>query len=89
MEFKDAQQMARLHPDTFEAPTQEDLDSLEPGHYVKVCITNEECDERIWVEIDHIEDELITGTLANDPVVTNANFGDEVKFMKKHIYQTM
>ena len=34
--FTDAQYMSRIHPDMFEVPCFEDLDSLKPKDFIKV-----------------------------------------------------
>jgi hypothetical protein len=83
--FNDAQQMKKQHPDTFEAPDLEELDSLKIDDYVKVCAIR----ERFWVKITKIENDTITGTVENHLVLTHEHglkADDVVSFEKKNIY---
>lgn len=87
--FVDAQEMHRLHPLTFEAPLQDDLDKLKAGEFVKVCCANT---ERFWCIIQTIEGNEITATVDNNlfhSAEHGIHFGDTVKFEKRHIYQTI
>lgn len=88
--FVDAQEMERLHPATFEAPTADELDELRPGMHAKVC-TAGEGGERFWVKIDTIEGNTLTGKVDNDLVRTHAHgwkHNDVVTFERRHVYQT-
>jgi hypothetical protein len=83
--FIDAQQMKKEHPETFYAPTQEELDKIKIRDYAKVCVGR----ERFWVKVLKIEDETITGTIDNDLVFTHEHglkFDDVISFEKKNIY---
>jgi len=83
VEFVNAQLMARKHSGTFEVPTQDELNNLKPSNFVKVCAFR----ERFWVEIEEINDEIITGRIDNDLVMTDEiKFDDVITFKKENIY---
>jgi len=83
MNFIDAQQMQKDHPDTFEAPTDAELEKLKIGDIVKVCHN----DERFWVVIINIEGDKITANVDNELICNQPfNNGDNIEFEKKHIY---
>jgi hypothetical protein len=87
-EFVDAQEMGRLHPDTFDVPTPKELACIKKGTFVKVCCN----DERFWVEVTKVDGEKLTGTVGND-LVDERNedlyFGREIEIEKKNVYDTM
>lgn len=81
--FVDAQEMAKSHPDSFEAPNKKELDTLKSGDIVKVCHS----DERFWAVVKEVDGDKITATVDNDLVlVEEFNCGDDVEFEKRHIY---
>jgi formylmethanofuran dehydrogenase subunit C len=81
--FINAQEMHKKHPDTFEAPTKEELNAITLNNSVKVCHN----DERFWVTVTAINKDIVTGTIDNDLVCRQPfKFGDEIKFKKHHIY---
>jgi hypothetical protein len=83
--FEDAQRMQRLYPDTFAAPGQAELDSVEAGSYVKVCVEG----ERFWVAVTAVDGDSVTGHVSNDLQRTDVHGlrdGDDVTFEKCHIY---
>lgn len=82
--FINAQQMHRKHPQTFYAPSPQELNALKVGDSVKVCTA----DERFWVTLTQIG-QTLTGTVDNDLVNTNIHglkLGDTVQFNREHIY---
>ena len=86
--FTDAQQMAIEHPDTFEAPDRTDLDTIEPGVYVKVCTAG----ERFWVMTERKLNQHIVGTVANDLCRTEQHglaLGMLVRFEERHVYRVL
>ncbi len=86
--FLNAQELAKLHPNTFEAPTIKDLKKLKVGDFVKVSIG----DERFWVEIEKIDNHNINGEINNDLVRTDRHglkFGDNIEFNKECVYQIL
>ena len=83
--FTNAQTMHKKHPDTFEAPTKEELDALKVGNIVKVSHNN----ERFWVTITAIDKDIITGKVDNVLIRPQPfKYGDIIKFKKHHIYMT-
>jgi len=83
--FIDAQDRHALNPDTFYAPSKKELDTIESGVNVKVCLD----DERFWVEVSQVNGDEITGTVNNDLIHTASHglkFGQEIKFEKRHVY---
>lgn len=85
MIFTDAQEMAIKHPETFEAPSKKELESLKPGSYVKVSVMS----ERFWCEIISIDGENIVARVDNDLVCTDEHgisCDDIIKFEKRNIY---
>ena len=86
LNFTDAQEMQKLHPKTFEAPTKRTLSALKVGDSVKVSHGM----ERFWTLITKIKGNKIKATVDN-VVFENQPFklGDEIEFEKRHIYQTM
>jgi uncharacterized protein YegJ (DUF2314 family) len=84
-----AQVMAELHPQTFEAPTKEDLDKLESGDIVKLCFEDSEGEgsERMWVTVTSVSGDTLTGVLDNTPFMLECiTYGDPVQFKKENIY---
>lgn len=85
LQFVDAQEMSKKHPDTFEAPSIEELNDLAPDVNVKVCVEG----ERFWVLITEVNGDKITGTVDNDLQRTHVHglsLGDTINFEKKHVY---
>ena len=80
----DAWEMHRLHPDTFEIPSPEEVAAIMPGNCVKLCFnsTLDSGAERMWVEVTGPG----VGTLANPPCGIKIKFGDIVHFEPRHIY---
>ncbi len=83
MRMTDAQEMARLHPDTFAAPAKAELDRIMPGNYVKACFNDK---ERMWVLVETVDGETMTGKLANKPVLLPMDHGQPVTLEKRHVY---
>jgi len=81
--FVDAQEMMKNHPDTFEAPTKNELDNLKVDDSVKVCVENK---ERFWVTVKEINGDQIKGEVDNQLIEINLELGEEIEFEKRHIY---
>jgi hypothetical protein len=83
--FTDAQQMAIDHPDTFDAPSYEDLIEIRIGDNMKVCTGN----ERFWVMVTKVVHGEITGTV-NNVLGGTVDHGlvhmDEVTFTHNNVY---
>jgi uncharacterized protein YegJ (DUF2314 family) len=82
MKLTDAVERNEAHPDTFEIPDTESRTSVPFGHYVKIGFDNR---ERMWVKVTEKHGDLCVGTLANDPVAVNLNFGDRVEFTERNV----
>lgn len=82
IKFIDAQKMAKENPDSFYAPSFDELNEIKKGSLVKVATGG----ERFWVKVISVNDNKITGTVNNDLVFTELDFEDEVKFEKKNVY---
>ena len=85
-EFLDAQQSHKDHPDTFWAPSQELLDSLGEGNWVKICDNQ----ERFWVAVQKVDGEKIIGRVDNDLVHEHSfKCDDIIEFEKRHVMQVI
>lgn len=85
LEFVDAQEMARLHPDTFEAPLLEELNTIKTGSMVKVCTGG----ERFWVAVVSVDGQRITGEVNNNLICTQdhgLDCGNMITFEARHVY---
>jgi len=82
-ELIDAQEMAQNHPDTFEAPTTEELNQIKEGSSVK--ISNGE--ERFWTLVTKVSGDKVTAAVDNQLLGEYGyDLGDEIEFEKRHIY---
>ena len=85
LEFVDAQEMHEQYPDTFEAPTKEELVGIKKGMFVKVSHNN----ERFWVKVTRVSKKgVITGQVWNDIGFTKHpfKFKDRIVFETRHVY---
>lgn len=82
---------AAKNPRHFLKPTDEELDNLKIGEMVRLFfVLKEQRDncraERMWVEIEHIEKDTITGYLTNQPFyIEDIQIGDIIAFNRKNI----
>lgn len=79
-------------PRTFLIPDQEDIDKLVIGDLVKLIFVMEKTpkegckDEKLWVEIISIQDEVLTGIISNEPsYLKSIKVDDEVTFKLENI----
>lgn len=79
----DAQEMAKKHPDTFDAPTKQELSVLKKGSIVKVCFDDQ---ERMWASLERKEKKGWVAKLDNDPMTVPYQLGDLFYLEPKHIY---
>ena len=97
LQYENAQEMAILYPETFEAPSKEDLENLKVDDFVKVCIKipkkseasniNLPESERFWVKITKIENDTIEGKVSNTNLIfIDLHYQDLIKFKKENIY---
>ena len=82
--FVNAQKMRERHPETFEAPSYEELTAIKPGDYLKVCLN----EERFWTKVVSISRDAIIATVENDLVINNLPCDTLVEFHKHHIFTT-
>ncbi len=85
--FLDAHALSILYPDTFEAPTNEELQAIKVGDIIKVS-TGE---ERFWVIVEqvHQPSRTIIGKVDNDLLFTGEHglsYADEVVFGFQNVY---
>ena len=81
-EFLDAQQMKKENPNTFWAPNQKEMDSLQSGQFVKIC----ENRERFWVELTGVDGDILVGRVDNDLAFKHSfKCDDIITFEKKNV----
>ena len=87
--FIDAQEMARLYPDTFNAPSTEDISEIKNGDHVKVCNGQ----ERFWILVSNndIVTQRITGQVDNIlfDATEGLGLGDPVTVEYRHVYNLL
>lgn len=84
--FIDAQEMAKNHPDTFEAPTLEELNKIKQDDSVKLCHNA----ERFWVTVIEVHEDEIIGEVDNQLFEDQPfNLHDIIAFKREHIYATV
>ena len=84
-EFINAQKMAEENPDTFFAPSTDELNEIKEGSLVKIVVEG----ERFWVEVISVNKNKIAGKVGSYLIMTDEhglNFDDKIVFEKKHIY---
>jgi len=79
-----AQRLARLYPETFEAPSYEELSTLKVNDGVKVCMNN----ERFWVLIKSIKGKTITGAVDNYLVNNDLAVGEIITVRFSNVFDT-
>jgi len=84
-ELINAQDMAKENPETFYAPSKEELDGVNAKDSVKVCAGK----ERFWVTVTKVNGEIVEGVVDNDLVCSDEHgliYKDNIKFNKNNIY---
>lgn len=92
--FRDAQELHRQYPETFEVPSAERLDRVTPGSLVKVCVLSWQADEeaggeRFWVEVLERHGDQLVGRVDNELDDTDKHglaLHDRVQFRLENIY---
>jgi len=86
LDFVNAQEMMEQNPNTFEAPTLDELNNIQLNDFVKVSIGG----ERFWVCVGKlITDEIIEGVVNNDLLCTDVHgieCDDKIIFNKSNIF---
>lgn len=88
--LRDAEELARQHPQTFEIPPLVYRERVSPGDTVKLVFEptrKRDLGERMFVRVDAREaDGSYTGTLKNDPTLNlGIGPGDLVRFEPRHV----
>jgi uncharacterized protein YegJ (DUF2314 family) len=77
------------NPDTFWIPSEEEKDTVKEGMLCKLGFETNDCEdcggERMWVVVTHKTEGGFVGTLRNEPVFLDLEFGDEVHFQRNNI----
>ena len=91
MKFEDAQGMGQQHADTFEVASIAELrEVVVPGVYAKVCVLGGAFGgERVWTEVVSLDQFKVRATLANTPAGFTGEFGDQVEYELRNIYNVM
>jgi hypothetical protein len=94
--FRNAQLLARAHPDTFEVPSRERLARVGPGSGVQICAVDlaagdllDAGGERFWVLVTERTGDHLLGRIENHLVATDEHglsYGDYVSFSLDNIY---
>jgi len=86
--FANAQKMHDMHPDTFWAPSPEELDGIAAGDFVKVCL--EAAKERFWCKVATVTDVgLLDCTVDNELLTAELSLGDSVVIHRDEVYGIM
>ena len=83
--FINAQKMAEENPDTFFAPSFDELNEIKEGSFVKIAVDG----ERFWVEVISVNENKIIGKVGNCLIMTKEHglkLDKKIRFEKKHIY---
>jgi len=91
-----AAEMAKQYPESFQRPTQAELDHVKPGMFCKVCVLRNSdrqvgvptFGERFWVEIHSVTPNgLIVGRVDNDlDPACGLNIDDVIGLHRDNIY---
>ena len=83
--LSNAQEMGRLHPDTFTAqPSPEQLDGLKAGDVVKICVPDP--GERFWCIIKAVNGHTITAQVDNELAQVPWPVGMKLRFHRDCVY---
>lgn len=85
MNIIDFQQLHIEFPQTFLVPSREELDKIDSGDLVRICVDN----ERFWVRVLGTDGEKVNGFIYSDMLHTiyhGLKGGDAIEFEKKNIY---
>jgi uncharacterized protein YegJ (DUF2314 family) len=93
-ELEDGENQHQQYPDTFWIPSRAERENILPGTNVKITfkiyVGDEECFERMWVEVVNKQADHYVGYLNNYPASnTEMRPGDEIVFRPEHVIQIM
>lgn len=81
-----AQQMALKYPETFEVPSNDELDSITKNDFVKICMSN----ERFWCQVIEVKIDVIIGRVDNQLVLAHTiEHNSIVEFNKCNVYSIL
>ena len=83
--LSNAQDMSRLHPDTFTAPSQEQLNELKVGDVVKICVPDP--GERFWCTINAVDGQIVTAEVCNMLLQIPWPMGMKLRFHRDCVYE--
>jgi hypothetical protein len=81
-DFANAQEIHKAFPGTFEVPSNEELNAVVTGDFVKIC----HMEERFWVKVVSVIDSLVVGTVENELITSTLKYGETVTFTLDNIY---
>ena len=81
-DWVDASEMNSKYPNTFDIPTQDELEDITIGDTVKISNGL----ERFWVELKEVNKLYLIGRVDNELITNEYNLNDYVMFEKKNIY---
>ena len=81
-EWVDVNEMNSKYANTFDIPTQTELENITIADTVKISNGY----ERFWVEIKEIKNLYLIGRVDNELITNEYNLNDYVMFEKKNIY---
>lgn len=88
LKFVNAQEMAKQHPETFEATSLQKLEEIKVGYSVKVAT----CGERFWITVIDVKDNNIIRSIDNDLVNSNLHglhYDDVITVEKDNVFQIL
>lgn len=78
-----AVEMNHAHPETFQLPDVEEIESLTEGSLVKVSDNQ----ERFWVEIVRRQNDVLVGRVDNHLFSRKLKYNDLIQFCTANVYQ--
>jgi len=91
--LSNAIEKALLFPETFQCPPAEDINKIEKGDFVKVCLTDEDGSngERFWCQVTSIDkkNKTIYAEINNHLVCWDYAVGTKLKIDYSQIYDIM
>ena len=81
-DWVDVKKMNDKYPDTFDIPTQNELENITIGDSIKISNGF----ERFWVEIKNINELYLIGRVDNKLITSEYNLNDYVMFENRNIY---
>ena len=85
VQLENAQEIAKEHPETFNAPSRLALRRLVVGDSIKVCCAG----ERFWVTVTELKEGSVVGTIDNDLVFSHRHglmYKDKLLVKHENIY---